>query len=148
MSPYVADYFRYTWQMLNGVRTGAELDISKQRQSDIAPYLGADRSLRILDVANGRLRPQFTILRAAGHAVYGIDFVNRHRTRQIDTAYQIVRWLYTWKLGIPADLAAARTLICGDVGYLPFPDNYFDLGTSVAAFEHFLDIPAVIAELH
>jgi ubiquinone/menaquinone biosynthesis C-methylase UbiE len=33
------------------------------------------------------------------------------------------------------------------VGNLPFPDNTFDLVTSVAAFEHFLEVPTVVAEL-
>jgi SAM-dependent methyltransferase len=146
--PYITDYLRYTWQMLNGVRTGAEQNISELRRRDITPYLDGDHPLRVLDVANGRLRPQYTILRAAGHQVYGIDFVNRPRVSRTDIAYQVARRLYTWKLGVPADFAVARTLICSDVGRLPFPDNHFDLATSVAAFEHFLDVPSVIAELY
>ena len=39
-------------------------------------------------------------------------------------------------------------LVCGNVTALPFGDESFDLVTSVAAFEHFLDVPRVIDELH
>jgi ubiquinone/menaquinone biosynthesis C-methylase UbiE len=148
MSPYAADYLRYTWQMLNGIRTDAERGISERRARDLAPYLDLARPLRVLDVANGRLRPQYTILRSAGHEVYGVDFVNRPQPSRIDTAYQLARHLYTWKLGLAHSYADSATLICSDVGRLPFPDNSFDLATSAAAFEHFLDVPAVVAELH
>jgi ubiquinone/menaquinone biosynthesis C-methylase UbiE len=55
--------------------------------------------------------------------------------------------MYLWKLGVPGRVAAAETLTCGDVGVLPFPHGCFDLVTSIAAFEHFLDVPAVVAEL-
>jgi ubiquinone/menaquinone biosynthesis C-methylase UbiE len=34
------------------------------------------------------------------------------------------------------------------VSALPFPDKSFDLVTSVAAFEHFLDVPRVLEETH
>jgi SAM-dependent methyltransferase len=148
MSPYITDYVRYTWQMLSGVRTVAEQSISERRQHDIAAYLDTGHRLRVLDVANGRLRPQYTLLRSAGHQVYGVDFVNRPQASRTDAAYQMARRLYTWKLGVVYDCAAAETLICGDVGKLPFPDDCFDLVTSVAAFEHFLDVPSVVAELH
>ena len=37
--------------------------------------------------------------------------------------------------------------MCGDVARLPFKNESFDLITSVAAFEHFLDVPAVISEM-
>jgi SAM-dependent methyltransferase len=148
MSPYATDYIRYAWQMLNGVRTHAERNISDRRFCDIAPYLGAGSRLRVLDVANGRLRPQYTLLRAAGYEVYGIDLINRPYLGWKDQAYRVARRLYTWKLGLPTQTAAARTLACGDVGALPYSDQSFDLVTSIAAFEHFLDVPAVVAELH
>jgi SAM-dependent methyltransferase len=120
----------------------------ERRQADIAPYFSPERRLRILDVANGRLRPQYTLLRAAGHDVYGVDFVNRPRQTKTDLAYQVARRVYSWRLGLDAAYADGRTLICSDVGRLPFPDRSFDLATSVAAFEHFLDVPSVVAELH
>jgi ubiquinone/menaquinone biosynthesis C-methylase UbiE len=147
MSPSTTDYARYIWQMINGFRSNAEQGMAEHRRRDVAPYLDLTPPLRILDVANGRLRPQYTILKAAGHHVYGIDLVNRPRFSRADVAYEVARRLYTWKLGIPTNMANGRTLVCSDVGVLPFPDHYFDLATSVAAFEHFRDVPAVVAEL-
>ncbi len=38
-------------------------------------------------------------------------------------------------------------LVCGDAGKLPFASGSFDLVLSILAFEHFLDVPAVIAEV-
>ncbi len=147
MNPYLAEYPRYVWQLLAGVRSGMECRGAQQRESDIASYLNGAGSLRILDLANGRLRPQYTILRASGHQVYGIDMVNRPRFTGTDLAYRVARQIYAWRMGVSVQAAAAQTLVCGDVGRLPFPDNFFDLATSVAAFEHFLDVPAVVAEL-
>jgi SAM-dependent methyltransferase len=121
--------------------------MAARRQADIAPYLGRATPLRVLDLANGRLRPQYALLRAAGHQVYGIDLINGSLHGWEEFAYRIARWLYTWRLGVPARMAAARTLVRGDVVALPFPDGVFDLVTSVAALEHFGAVPAVIAEL-
>jgi ubiquinone/menaquinone biosynthesis C-methylase UbiE len=45
-------------------------------------------------------------------------------------------------------MAGVGGLLCGDVATLAFADRTFDMVTSVAAFEHFPDVPAVIAELH
>jgi len=147
MSPYFTDYLHYTRQLLDGSRASGERSLAEYRQRDITPYLQGDGHLRILDVANGRLRPQYTILKAAGHQVYGIDLVNRPQLSWVDMGYRIARWLYTTKLGLPSG-DGAQTLVCGDVGALPFPDNSLDLGISMAAFEHFLDVPQVVAELY
>ncbi len=145
--PSLSDYPRYVLQMLRGERSKGERTLASWRQRDIAPYLGATR-LRVLDVANGRLRPQYTILRAEGHAVYGIDMVNRPPKSKTDYAYRVARWLYAQTLGLPVKRTADQTLTCGDVGVLPFPAESFDLATSIAAFEHFLDVPSVVTELH
>jgi SAM-dependent methyltransferase len=144
----LTDYLRYAWQLLNGSRSDGEWRMAVERQRHIAPYLDTGRPWRVLDLGNGYLRPQYILLRAAGHQVYGIDLVNRPRWGLNDLAYRVARWLYTWKLGVPAKTTAGRTLVCGDVNALPFPDNCFDLATSVAAFEHFLDVPTVVSELH
>jgi ubiquinone/menaquinone biosynthesis C-methylase UbiE len=48
----------------------------------------------------------------------------------------------------PFSSNAQRTLVCGDVAHLPFAANSFDLVTSIAAFEHFLEIPKVMDEIH
>jgi SAM-dependent methyltransferase len=146
MKTPTTDYLRYAWQMLNGFRTNGEMQISAEREQDIVPYLDTSTSLRVLDLGNGSLRPQYTILQAAGYQVYGIDLVNRPQWSWTTVAYVLARWLYGWKLGLPIR-DVDRTLICGDVSHLPFPDNTFDLVTSVAAFEHFLAVPMVVAEL-
>jgi SAM-dependent methyltransferase len=148
MSISVGDYLRYSWQLVNGFRAFGESELAERRQGDIAPYVSPDRRLRILDVANGRLRPQYTLLRAAGHQVYGVDWVNRPSASRVDMAYRLARQLYTWRLGLPRAAADGATLLCSDVGKLPFPAGYFDLAVSAAAFEHFLDVPSVLAELH
>jgi ubiquinone/menaquinone biosynthesis C-methylase UbiE len=147
MSPQIADYPRYAWQLLTGARSSGEAGLAEMRARDLAPYLDTTRPLQILDVANGRLRPQYTILKAAGHHVYGIDLVNRPQKSRVDVAYQIARQMYAWKLGTLKEGANTGALICGNVGALPFPDGYFDLAISAAAFEHFLDVPTVVAEL-
>lgn len=148
MSPTRTDYLHYTWQMLTGFRTEGEQRVAAERQQDIAPYLDGNRLLRVLDLGNGRLRPQYTLLRAAGHQVCGIDLINRPQSSWIDVAYRVARWLYRRKLGLPAETATGRTLVCGDARTLPFASNSFDLATSVAAFEHFLEVPTVVAELY
>jgi SAM-dependent methyltransferase len=144
---HITDYLHYTWQLVNGYRSDDEKKIAARRQRDISPYLDGDPSLRILDLANGRLRPQYMLLKATGYEVYGIDLVNGSHLSWEDAAYCVARWIYRRKLGLPAETAGGQTLVCGDVGALPFSDNTFDLVTSVAAFEHFLDVPAVVTEL-
>lgn len=139
-------YLRYAWQMFNGFRTNGEMQISAEREQDIMPYLDDRRSLRVLDLGNGSLRPQYTLLKAAGYWVYGIDLVNRPQWNLLNFAYVFARGLYKWKLGLPIR-DVDQTLICGDVTDLPLPHNTFDLVTSVAAFEHFLAVPMVVAEL-
>lgn len=141
------EYPRYAAQLLRGQRTDGERDLAARRERDIAPYLSAHQPLRILDVANGRLRPQYTILKQAGHQVYGIDYVNRPAGSATDRAYVLARGIYNWRLGARPEPPRRRTLVCGDVGRLPFPDGFFDLAVSAAAFEHFLDVPAVVGEL-
>ncbi len=146
MSPHI-DYLRYVSQILNGFRVSHERALAHIREQDTAPYLDGNHPLRVLDLANGYLRPQYTLLKAGGHQVYGIDLVNRPRLTWEDAAYRVARWLYRKKLGLQSETAAGRTLVCGDVAVLPFSDNSFDLVTSVAGFEHFLDVPSVVTEL-
>lgn len=148
MSQYTTDYIRYTWQMLNGFRAQHERSLADLRTRDIRGLLSEQRPLDILDLANGRLRPQFALLKAAGHHIYGVDFVNRPATTPINLAYGIARQLYRWKLALPPAAMSEHTLLCANVGRLPFADDSFDLVTSIAAFEHFLDVPSVVVELH
>jgi len=146
VSTTLSEYLQYAGQLLNGFRAAGEKQIAAEREQDIAPYVGARAALRVLDLGNGSLRPQYTLLQAAGCAVYGIDWVNRPRWNSFNTAYAIARSFYRWKLGVPIRDRAPR-LVCGDVARLPFPAESFDMVTSVAAFEHFLDVPAVVSEV-
>jgi SAM-dependent methyltransferase len=146
MNSRIAEYPRYAWQVLNGSRSNHERMLANIREQDIAPYTNGEHPLRVLDLANGRLRPQYTLLKAAGHHVYGIDLANRPQLSLVEVGYKLARWLSAWRLGFSAT-SNAKLLVCGDVGNLPFQDNSFDLATSVAAFEHFLNVPAVMGEL-
>jgi SAM-dependent methyltransferase len=133
-------------QLLDGSRKNHERHLAEIRQSDIAPYLDENPSLRVLDLANGYLRPQYILLKGVGKRVYGIDLVNRPGRSCVNTAYRIARWLYIRGLG-PAASDHGERLVCGDVANLPFTENSSDSVTSIAAFEHFLDVPTVVAEI-
>ncbi len=133
--------------MMCGARSSGEAALDVCRHADIAAYINIERSLSVLDLANGRLRPQYTILRSQGHQVVGIDLVNRPEVSWKGLAYSVARRLYARGLGISRVATKPDALVCGDVRHLPLPDACFDLVTSVAAFEHFLDVPAVLAEV-
>jgi ubiquinone/menaquinone biosynthesis C-methylase UbiE len=141
----IYDYLQYGWQMVNGFRTNGEVRLFKERLNDIASAIELNADSRILDLGNGYLRPQYSLLQASGYRVVGIDLVNQPDWGWIKLMYLIARGLYRWKLGLPLK-DVNRGLICGDVNYLPFRNESFDLVTSIAAFEHFLDVRTVIAE--
>lgn len=145
--PFIADYPRYALQMLRGERSAGERAQHEDLRRDVAPLLDLGRPRDVLDLANGRLRPQYALLKAGGHRVYGVDFVNRPGRGRTDLAYAVARGLYNAQQGLGTEPRGRRTLVCGDVGRLPFPDAAFDLAVSAAAFEHFLDVPAVVADL-
>lgn len=145
--PQLLDYPRYAWQVWRGDRSRSEADLDARRRADLAGIVDFSRRLTILDLANGRLRPQYAILRAQGHRVIGIDRVNRPERSWKGRAYAIARTLYTDRLRLPPSAMRPDALVCGDVARLPFPAAEFDLVTSVAAFEHFLDVPSVVAEV-
>ena len=147
MNIALREYFAFGRQLFNGFRAQHERNVDQQRRSDIQPYLDQSRSLRVLDLANGRLRPQYTLLKAAGHQAIGIDLVNRPAQNWTDQAYRVARRIFTWKLGVNSKSAVQPTLVCGDVDSLPFPSNSFDLITSIAAFEHFLRVSHVVADM-
>lgn len=147
MTPSLSDYARFFVQLISRSRVNHEMTIARLRERDLSPDIGKNAELRVLDLANGQLRPQYYILRQRGHRVYGVDKANDPERRWRDYAYAIARWLYIRNLD-GSDNVANDTLVCGDVGALPFPDETFDLVTSVAAFEHFLDVPAVVREVY
>ena len=147
MNLLLVDKAHYLWQLLNGFRLRHEQRIANVHQLDTTPYFEGDLPLHILDLANGRLRPQYTLLKAAGHRVVGVDLANYPRTAPVDVAYRVARALFNIQAGWSALRVRADTLLCGDVGLLPFADASFDLVTSIAAFEHFLDVPRAVGEM-
>ncbi len=148
MSPRSRDYLVTASGLVTGSRVKAEQDAALSRELDLASYLNSSKPLRILDLANGRLQPQYQVLRSSGHQVIGIDIANYPGHTRIDQAYRLARWLFRKHLSNYRDGKPAGGLVCGDVGQLPFCDSYFDLVTSMSAFEHFLDVHSVIAEIH
>ena len=147
MKQQIKDYLRFGWQIISGERLAHERSLAHVRAADLAPYVNNVQSLCFLDLANGQMRPQFLLLLANGHRVYGIDRVNQIKSNWEHRAYRFARWLYMRQI---RSLSTKRdeTLVCGDVARLPFPKNSFDVVTSIAAFEHFLEIPLVVKEIH
>ncbi|NIM21662.1 MAG: methyltransferase type 11, partial [Candidatus Latescibacteria bacterium] len=88
MSPSPRDYLVSVWQLGLGTRTRDERFLAAERRADVAPFLPLDKPLRVLDLANGRLRPQYLLLEAEGHRVVGIDLINRPRAGWKDRGYQ------------------------------------------------------------
>src|SRR5688572_6673738 len=109
MSQYLMDYPRYIWQIVNGFRANHEHAFAARRECDIAPYVfDSTRQQCVLDLANGRLRPQYALLKAAGYRVYGIDLANRPIANGVNFSYEIARWMYNWKLGIAYEPQLSR----------------------------------------
>src|SRR5437764_905097 len=96
------EYAAYFWQLLSGFRVAHERKWAAVRKHDIMPYLDATRPLRVLDLANGSLRPQYFLLKSGGADVYGIDLVNMPGVGWKDKAYIFARWLYTRQIGLRA----------------------------------------------
>jgi len=160
----VTEQIRFLLDLTRGRRAAHEQQFAAWRARDLDRQVDFSRPVAILDLANGRLRPQYTLLKRAGHRVVGVDLVNRPASDATTLAYRVARWLYARsfeddgyhqsEIGSsvvtrkPTAASADDTLVCGDVTALPFRDASFDLVTSVAAFEHFLNVPRVIDELH
>jgi SAM-dependent methyltransferase len=143
----LADYINFGRHLLSGWRLNHERWIADLRQADLSPYLTGRKTLAVLDLANGQLRPQYKILKAEDYRVYGIDLVNYPTQAWQEIAYKIARGVFARRIStIISEID--DTLICGDVSSLPFRDQSFDVITSVAAFEHFLDVPKVLKEVH
>jgi SAM-dependent methyltransferase len=147
MMQTISDYLRFGCQLMNGWRASHEQWIANLRNVDVAPFVNETKSLRVLDLANGRLRPQYKILRGSRLSRYW----NRRRelseaklagSRVRDCSSTLCRRIRA------NDLNSDETLVCGDVSSLPFRDQSFDVITSVAAFEHFLEVPKVLKEVH
>ena len=145
--PSFADYLVFINDLISSRRSSSEYRCSQTRQAEVSKYLDTSKSLRILDIANGNLRPQYEILKRQGHRVVGIDYVNYPRFSVTNLLYKIARSIFNFNLPI-SKIHHDSSLVFGDVGKLPFVDGSFDLVTSVAAFEHFLDVDSVVAEMY
>jgi SAM-dependent methyltransferase len=144
MNMALLDYARYIWQMLAGSRLRHEQQLAGWRARDITPLFASNHPIDVLDLANGWLRPQYSIMRAAGQRAYGVDLINRPVSNRPAASYRVARWIYRRQLGYQA---IDDTLACANVNRLPFAANTFEMVTSIAAFEHFLNMPMVVAEL-
>lgn len=140
-------YARFFGDLVSGARIAHERALAQWRARDLAPFFDPRQSWRILDLANGRLRPQYALLGAAGQRVVGVDRANGSLRFWEDVAYRFARALYGARINRARAQHTAAGLVCGDVGALPFRAETFDLVTSIAAFEHFLDVPTVVTEL-
>ena len=134
-------------QLVGGWRARHEMEFAASREHDLKPWWIVSKSTRILDLANGRLHPQSMILDVAGCRVFGVDLANLPTSGWTDRLYHIARWLYALRI-YPWRASRQCRLICGDVACLPLEEDTFDLITSVAAFEHFLDVPSVVSDLN
>lgn len=145
------DYPRFLREILSGAKAASELSTAKLRTGHLNGVVDFSRPLSVLDLANGALCPQYYILAAEGHRVVGVDLVNRPKRSPTAFAYRVARGLYRRTLYDRTVPNGARRrgngLICADVAALPFKDGAFDLVTSIAAFEHFLDVPKVLSEV-
>lgn len=148
MTTQFTDLGRFGWQMLSGSRNRHEIMIANLRAKDIQHHLQGLSTLQILDLANGQLRPQTLILKSMGYEIFGIDLINKHQSGIKEFGYKYARWLFSKQLGFTKSNNQGLNLTCGDVQKLPYVENCFDLISSVAAFEHFLDVPSVIQEMH
>ena len=141
------DYIHFAWEVITDIRVQKEIKIARMRHDDISPYVPSE-PIRILDLANGQLRPQYLILKKSGKQVFGLDIANQRTSKWNDAAYAIARYLFSLRIIPTLKSHYSNTLICGSADKLPFPNRSFDLVTSVAAFEHFLNVPDTISELH
>jgi SAM-dependent methyltransferase len=139
------DYIRFGLQLGTGWRTRHESWIANLRYADLLHNLNGKRSVAVLDLPTNNYATVHDPTRARLSRL-GIDIVNQPRQGWQPRAYKFARRLYACRIknGSNTD----DTLICGDVSSLPFRDQAFDMIISVAAFEHFREVPKVLKEVH
>ena len=96
----VRDYLSYLCEMACGTRARSERAAALAREVLLRNHLDLSRPLRVLDLANGRLRPQIYLLTKGGHDVTGVDFVNTSRSTFVDFCYAGLRSLLRLQLGM------------------------------------------------
>jgi SAM-dependent methyltransferase len=142
----ISDLTIFFFDLLTGKRQASEITGALNRESDCKEYIKYE-NLDILDLGNGRLRPQFEILRKSNHNVWGVDHTNNcNNFNFVNIAYYFARLLFNRKIPIKGSIGKSF-LTNADVANLPFEDNKFHLVTSIAAFEHFLEPDKVLNEV-
>jgi len=139
------DYLSLFWDLLSGARARSELSAAERRRVDCAEIF-CSKPLKILDLGNGALRPQSYILANEGHNVTGVDLINAPRLTLKSIAYSLARIIFCAHLPRKFCLQGKLLLVAADATALPLHDESFDLITSFAAFEHFLEIDKVVRE--
>jgi SAM-dependent methyltransferase len=144
----LSDLYRFGSHILTGFRYQREIDLASYREQDISPIFINRKNLKVLDLANGQLQPQSIILRSQGHTTIGIDLINCPKRGIQELGYKLARIFFSKQVGNSTNIEAKTSIVCGNVKKMPFKNNSFDLITSVAAFEHFLDVNSVLQEAH
>ena len=97
-SPYAGDYVRYAWQLLSGYRSQSALRAHLQRIADVGAYLDLSSIPTILDLGNGQLRPQHSLLTGEGYPTFGVDLANSPSHDLGSVGYRVARTVFGWWL--------------------------------------------------
>ncbi len=68
----INDYLTAFRQLIDGSRLDGEQTLYQERKRDTRDIFGISHQLRILNLANGRLRPQYMILHIHGFRIFGV----------------------------------------------------------------------------
>ncbi|MGC8873531.1 MAG: class I SAM-dependent methyltransferase [Chloroflexia bacterium] len=147
MDASAIDLVRFALDLVSGARVQRERTLIRQMRQDVSPLFEREETLTILDLGNGWLRPHLSLLQETWHRAVGIDLVNRRQPFWTEYGYRLARLLFVLRAGLPLRTLGGLRLVCGDAGKLPFDGASFDLVLSILAFEHFLDVPSVVAEV-
>jgi SAM-dependent methyltransferase len=140
-------YFTYLKEMFSGRRARGEQMAAAARNNALMDLINLNQPCMALDLGNGWLRPQSYLLRKDGHTVVGIDLVNRPARTLSEYAYRFCRKIFCHQIGTSSETDNNLMLVAGDVTMLPFASGTFDLASSQAAFEHFLNVELAVSEL-
>lgn len=142
------DYWVFLIDLISGRRLRSESETADLRKVKTRRYLDYSQPLDVLDLGSGELQPQSILLASEGHRVVGVDLANGRRARSWErSGYRFARWFFWRSIDGRGRAGGRPRLVCADAARLPIRSSAFDLVTSIAAFEHFLDMPGVIAEL-
>lgn len=141
---WLLDYPRFFRELVSGRRLREEQYGVELLEANCRPFVDLDVPKSILDLGSGMLHPRSTLLSSKGHRVASVDIEYRNRVGLKAWLYGWARWLF--QLWLPRKPSPVVRMVCADVSSLPFESESFDLITSAAAFEHFLEVPKVLKE--